>query len=140
MTSGAPTAVQRHLHLQVTTVNSSDDVVKRIIESCTQTSNAQLNQNVSVPMDVDDRGPWKGHTKGKGLCQRERQRTNSIATIFAREEVRDVDRKDNKNRRQVVTHVGTLLKTAECMVSAIFHRYLTSGNECVCEVVTFFHV
>ena len=84
-------------------------------------------------------------------------RTNSIATIFEREETRDVNRKDNKSRRQMtagvsqVTDVGTLLKTAECMMSAIFHRYFrymsshpglgsTSGNECNYVAVTFFHV
>ena len=158
MTSGAPAAVQRHLHLQVTTVNSSDDVVKRIIESCTQTSNAQLNQNVLVPMHVGAiaaRG--KDTRKGKDSAKGNDKGTNSIATIFAKREARDVDRKDNKNRQQMtacvslVTGVGTLLKTAECMVSAIFHRYLrymsshpglgcTSGNECVCAAVTFFHV
>ena len=37
---------------------------KRIIESC---------KRVSVNGRRCDRGPWKGHTKGKGLCQRERQ-------------------------------------------------------------------
>ena len=72
-TSGAPAAVQRHLHLQVITVNSSDDVVKRIIESCTQTSNAQLNQNVSVLMDVGaiaarGKDTRKGTTKDKFNC------------------------------------------------------------------------